>query len=316
MRTALYDAYGGPEVLYQATVPTPTIGPDEVLVRVRAAGVNGADLMTRSGKLRLTTRGPFPRGTGIDFTGEVADFGRAVSGLGVGDHVWGLLPRGASGSVAEYVAVPVRKLSLAPEGLDLVQAAALPTVGTTAITALRDKARLEPGERLLVRGAGGGVGSAAIQLGNAYGAHVTALAGAHNLDLVSDLGAHAAFDHRATDAEGLGPFDVVLDTVGTELSRYRGLLAPRGRMISITVDPRRIVQSLAYILGSRVGGRRPIQFFSGNPDQHLFTDLARCVQDGLLRPVIHDVYPLADIAKAHRAMESGGSRGKHVIRID
>ncbi|WP_440073454.1 NAD(P)-dependent alcohol dehydrogenase [Streptosporangium sp. OZ121] len=316
MRAARYDRYGPPEVLYEGTLPKPVAGPGEVLVRVHAAGVNGGELLGRAGKIRLVTGRGFPKGTGIDFAGEVAVLGSPMSGLRVGDRVWGTLPRASFGSAAEFVAVRPRQLALAPAGLDPAQAVSLLAGGTTSITALRDKARLRAGERLLVRGASGGVGSVAVQLGRAYGAHVTALAGAGNLDFVRDLGAHEVFDYATTGPADLGPFDVVLDTaIGTELGAFRRLLAPGGRMVTITFDSRHILSSLSYILASTVFGSRRVRFFSGNPTHRLFADLTRLVEGGALRPVVDTIHPLADIAEAHRALEAGGVRGKHVIRI-
>ncbi|MFF4398398.1 NAD(P)-dependent alcohol dehydrogenase [Streptomyces sp. NPDC001480] len=319
MRAALYDSYGPPEVLYEGSVPKPVADPGEVVVRVHAASVNGGELAGRAGKVRLVTeivgRG-FPKRTGMDFAGEIADPGSPDSGLAVGDRVWGLLPRSRMfGSAAEFVAVPPHRLALAPSGLDLVQAAALPAVGTTAITALRDKARVTAGDRLLVRGASGGVGSVAVQLGKVYGAHVTALAGGRNLDFVRSLGADDAFDYATTSAADLGPFDVVLDTVGTQLRTYRRLLAPEGRMVAIAFDARNPAASVSYLLASTVFGSRRVRFFSGNPTRRLFAELTRLTESGAVRPVVDTVYPLADIAAAHRALEQGGSRGKHVIQI-
>lgn len=316
MRAALYDRYGPPDVLYEGTVPNPDAKPGEVLVRVHAASVNGGELLGRAGKVRLVTgltgRG-FPKRTGIDFAGEVVDPGSSDSGLAAGDRVWGLLPR-SFGSAAEFVAVPPRQLAPAPSGLDLVQAAALPAVGTTAITALRDKARLTAGERLLVRGSCGG-GSVAVQLAKAYGAHVTALAGAKNLDFVRGLGADEAVDHATTGPADLGRFDVVLDTVGTALPAYRRLLAPGGRMVAIAFDAENLAASLSYLLVSTVFGPRRVRFFSENPRRALIAELTRLTESGAIRPVVDTVYPLADIAAAHRSLERGGVRGKHVIRI-
>lgn len=319
MRAALYDRYGPPEVLYAGTLPKPLAGPGEVLVRVHAAGVNGGELLGRSGKVRLVTglagRG-FPKRTGIDFAGEVAAVGSPMPALSAGDRVWGTLARSQGfGSAAQFVVVRPRQLALAPAGLDLVRAAVLPAVGTTVITALRDKARLAAGERLLVRGASGGVGSVAVQLGRAYGARVTALAGAKNLDFTRELGADEAFDYASTGAADLGPFDVVLDTVGTELGAYRRLLAPGGRMVSVTFDAGRMAASLSYIVGSAVFGPRRVRFFSGNPGHQLFAELTRLTESGAIRPVVDSVYPLADIAGAHRALEAGGVRGKIVVDV-
>ncbi|MFJ2216953.1 NAD(P)-dependent alcohol dehydrogenase [Streptomyces sp. NPDC101062] len=318
MRMARYDRYGPPEVLYEGTGPMPVAKPGEVLVRVHGSSVNGGELALRSGKARLLAGRRFPKRMGVDFAGEVAALdsrAAGLSGLSVGDRVWGLPGRTALGSAAEYVTVAPERLALAPAGLDPVRAAALPGVGTTAITALRDKARLRPGERLLVRGASGGVGTVAVQLGRAYGARVTALAGAKNLDFVRELGAHDAFDYATTGPAVLGSFDVVLDTVGTGTGAYRRLLAPGGRMVSISFDADHPLASLSYILATTVFGSRRVRFFSGNPRHELFAELTRQVESGAVRPVVDTVFPLADIAGAHRALEAGGVRGKHVVQV-
>ncbi|MEV4185956.1 NAD(P)-dependent alcohol dehydrogenase [Streptosporangium canum] len=318
MRAALFDRYGPPEVLYVGTVRKPVPGSGEVLVRVHAASVNGGELHGRAGKLRPVTgllqRG-FPKRMGLDFTGEVVALGPdpAEPGPRVGDRVWGGLDR-TFGSVAEYLAVRPRHLSLVPAGLGLVEASALP-VGTTAITALRDKAKLQPGERLLVRGGSGGVGVVAVQLGRALGAHVTALAGARNLDLVRDLGAHEAYDYATTRPADLPRFDVVMDTVGTEHPAYRRLLTPSGRMVAIAFDTNRVAASLSYVAASTVYGRRRVRFFSGRPTHRLLADLTRYVETGAIRPVVDTVFPLEEIAKAHRALEAGGVGGKIIVRI-
>lgn len=330
MQRAQYDRYGPPEVLHLAEVAVPTPGPGEVLVRVHGASVNGGELVGRAGGLRLLMLGsPFPRGTGIDFAGEVMAFGDGygdpvVGGDGddlvVGDRVWGLIPReqyaaGRGGSVAEFVRVPLDHLSRSPGSLDLVQAAALPAVGTTAITALRDVAGVREGERLLVRGASGGVGSIGVQLGRALGARVTGLASGRNLDLVLDLGADEAIDYHGVRADQLGVFDVVLDTVGTQLRAYRRLVGTDGRMVAIAPDPRHLLRSGAYIAASAAHRSRRVRLFFGAPRRPLLADLAAYVDAGAIRPVIDTVHPLTDIAGAHRAFEARGTRGKHVIRM-
>jgi NADPH:quinone reductase-like Zn-dependent oxidoreductase len=251
----------------------------------------------------------------LDLVGEVAALGAGVADFAVGDRVWGIVGRTGFGSAAEYVTVRAERLGRVPDGLDPVAAAALP-VATTAITALRDKAGLRPGERLLVRGAAGGVGNAAVQLGQAYGAEVTGLARAANLDFVRMLGAHRAIDHRAVPPGELGLFDVVFDTAGTDLRAFRRLLKPGGRMVSIAFDPARPAASLGYMAASAVHGRGRVRFFSGNPTRALFDDLARHVADGGLRPAVDKAFPLEETAAAHRALEAGGVRGKYVVRVD
>ncbi|ALV50317.1 NAD(P)-dependent alcohol dehydrogenase [Streptomyces althioticus] len=315
MKAVLYDRYGGPGVLYVGRVPRPEPGPGEILVKVHAFSVNGGELAARSGRLRLLLGRRFPKRVGLDFTGEVAALGTGVARFTPGDRVWGVLGRSSGfGSAAEYVTVPADRAGLLPDGLDPVEAAALP-VATTAVTALRDKAGLRPGERLLVRGAAGGVGNVAVQLGRAYGAEVTALARAANLDLVRGLGAHEAVDHRSVRPADLGRFDVVLDTAGTELRAHRALLNPGGRMVTIAFDPGRPVTSLGYIAVSALHGRGRVRFFSGDPRQADFDVLARHVAEGALRPVVDRVFPLEETAAAHRALEAGGVRGKYVVRV-
>ncbi|WP_338055156.1 alcohol dehydrogenase catalytic domain-containing protein [Sciscionella marina] len=220
-------------------MPKPGAGPGQVLVRVAAMSVNGGELHARSGRIKILTglweRG-FPKRTRIDFTGEITAVGSGVSGFAPGDRVWGVLGR-TMGSAAEFLAVLANRVAHAPRELDLVRAAALP-VGTTAVTVLRDKAKLRAGERLLVRGASGGVGSIAVQLGAAPSARGTGLAGACNLDLVRELGAAEAVDYRRTGVAGLGEFDVVLDTVGTDLRGSRVAGWSRSRSIPSGTCPR------------------------------------------------------------------------------
>ncbi|WP_413759905.1 NADP-dependent oxidoreductase [Streptomyces sp. MMBL 11-3] len=314
MRAVLFDRYGGPEVLYTSRVPRPVPKAGEALVRVRAFSINGGELAARSGRVRLLTGRTFPQRTGLDLTGEVVALGTGTTGVAVGDRVWGLVGRGTFGSAAEYVSVRAERLALVPDTLDLVAAAALP-VATTAVTALRDKAALRPGEHLLVRGAAGGVGNAAVQLGHAWGAQVTALARAANLDFVRALGADHAVDHKSVTPAELGSFDVVLDTVGSDLRTFRRLLKPGGRMVTIAFDMARPVASLGYIAASTLHGRNRVRAFSGNPERAHLDDLARQVTQGGLHPAVDKVFPLEETAQAHRALEAGGVRGKYVVEV-
>jgi NADPH:quinone reductase-like Zn-dependent oxidoreductase len=322
MRAALYDRYGTPDVLYEGRIPVPTPGPGQLLVRVAAATVNGGELALRSGQLpRWLMRSPFPRQLGLDFVGQVVERGSAVGGYAVGDHVWGLLDETPDDggqrlrSLAEYVAVAPSQLSAAPRSLDPVEAATLPVGGVTALVALWDRAELRRGEALLVRGASGGVGSIVVQLGKAYGAEVSALAGHGNLDFVAGLGADRVHDYRSTGAHQLGRYDVVVDAVGTEMHRYRALLAPGGRMIALRFDTAHPVRSLAGIAASVRHGRGRIRFMRGAPDSGLLAELARKADEGTLRPVVDTVYPLSEIAAAHRHLEAGGVRGKIVVTV-
>ncbi|MER7051810.1 MULTISPECIES: NAD(P)-dependent alcohol dehydrogenase [unclassified Streptomyces] len=313
MRAVQYDRFGPPEVLRVAEVPTPRPGPGEVLVEVHAASVDAGETAFRAGRMRAMTRAPFPRGVGGDFAGRVAAVGSGVRGRQVGEGVWGVMPHFTFGAIADYVAVPEERLATAPGNLSLLEAAALPVSGTTALTALTDKARLAPGERLLVRGATGGVGSVAVQFGKALGAHVTALAGARNLDWIRELGADTALDYRTTRPEDLGRFDVVVDVVGTHLGAYQARLDRRGRMVALAFDPDRIVLSMLGTGVRAVLRPRRIKLFSNNPSAERMAELTRSAERGDVRPVIHAVLPMDGVAEAHRGLEAGGVRGKYVV---
>ena len=315
IRAVAYDQYGGPEVLREALIEAPMPRDGEVLVRVHAASVNGYDIAVRSGAMKIVTGRRFPKRTGLDFAGEVAAVGAATAHFKAGDRVWGCLPLHRVGSAAELVCIAAEHLAHRPAGLDPAEAAALPVVGSTAITAVRDMGRLRPGQRLLVRGASGGVGSVAIQLGRALGAHVTGLASAANLPFVREHGADVALDYATTAPDQLEPFDVILDTVGRRPADWRRRLAPRGRMMAIVPDLEHPFMSMAYFAWSRIHGGRRVRFFSDKPDTQLLTDLANYVQNGSIKPIVDAVHPLSDIANAHRALEAGGRRGKQVVSL-
>ncbi|WP_033294804.1 NAD(P)-dependent alcohol dehydrogenase [Amycolatopsis jejuensis] len=305
MRAALHDRYGPPSVLYQGQLPIPAVGDQDVLVRVTATTVNGGDLLMRAGRLRLVTGRKFPRMVGIDFVGEVV---KAGAGVDIGDRVWGAVDeRRREGAAAEYVAVPAGNVAPAPKNLSDTEAVTLLAGGTVALTGLQDKTRLARGERLLVRGANGGVGSIAVQLGKHLGAHVTALS--RSADFVRGLGADEVFDYSAQ----LGTFDVIFDTHGTELPRFRKLLTENGRMATIAFDLRTPVRSIGYLAASTISGR--VRFFRAAPSRARLDQLADLAERGALRPVVHRVFDLSEIAAAHEMLEAGGVHGKVVLQV-
>ena len=313
MRAVRYAEFGPADVLRVVDLPVPRIGPDEVLVKVRAASVGGGEAPIRAGRLRRVMRTRPPAGVGNDFAGHVEAVGAEVRRFRERDAVWGLLPHLTFGSTAEYVAVPERLLAPAPGTIGLVEAAALPSAGTTVLTALTDKVPVRNGQRLLVRGASGGVGSVAVQLGRSLGAHVTALVSARNLDWVKELGAHDAVDYRSDAVAGLAPFDVILDGVGTGLPAFRRMLSRDGRMIALALDPEHLAANLIFIARGALSRSRKVVTFSNNPSTERLVELTRYVENGVLRPVVDTVFPIDRIAEAHRRIEAGGVRGKHVV---
>lgn len=313
MKAAQFGRFGGPDVLTVNEVGRPAPGEGGVLVQVAASSVNGHDVLVRSGRLKMLSGRKFPLGTGLDFAGIVAEAGPGVNGFRAGDRVWGTVhprQRHVTAAAAEYVSVPADRIAPAPAGITSAEAASLVVAGTTALIALRDSTHLEGGERVLVRGAAGGVGTAAVQLAHAIGGHVTALARDRHAQALRDLGADQVLGYDATP-EQTGTFDVIIDTPGSDLECYRRRLTRNGRMVTVGLS----ASTLAAIGLSAVHGSRRIRAFSANPDTALLNDLAGYVASGALRPVVSSVFPLAGIAAAHQAFSQGGTLGKHVITV-
>jgi NADPH:quinone reductase-like Zn-dependent oxidoreductase len=311
MKAAQISRFGGPGVLSVNEVERPAPGAGEILVLVEATSVNGHDVIVRAGGLKMVSGRKFPLGTGLDFAGVVAAAGPGAGAYRGGDRVWGTVhprQRHITGAAAEYVKVPADRIAPAPAGISPTDAASLVVAGTTALIALRDSTHLARGERVLVRGAAGGVGTAAVQLAHAMGGHVTALARDRYAQALDDLGADRTLGYDATP-EQTGSFDVIVDTVGSELERYRRRLTRNGRMVTVGLS----ASALAAIGLSAIHGSRRVRTFSANPDTALLRDLAGQVASGVLRPVVSRVFPLSDIAAAHQAFGQGGNLGKHVI---
>lgn len=310
MRAVRYDRYGPPEVLEVREVPVPEPGEGEVLVRVAASGVNPKDAVVRGGEFTVFSGRRFPKGTGFDLAGEVAALGPGVTGLAVGQRVWGLLDGFDGGAAADYVVARRDWVGPAPAGIDLVEAAALPLVGLTALQALRD---LRAGDRVLVKGASGGVGSVVVQLARARGAHVTAVASAANLDHLRALGADEVVDYAVIDpAELQGPYDVYVDCFGdSPFRRYRRLLGRGGRFVAVAPSPELL------LLGplSRVLPMPSVRIAMVKPRRADLDELARLVDAGGLRMPVQATYPLERIAQAHADVRPRHARGKRVVLV-
>jgi len=317
MRAVQFDRYGAAAVLELRRIPTPTPAPDEVLVRVHASGLNAKDPLVRSGAMRFLTGRTFPRGTGFDLAGEVAATGARVSDLAVGDRVWGFLDGYLGGAAADYAAVPRRWLARMPPRLGWVEGAAMPLVACTALQALRDRARLAVGERVLIKGASGGVGSAAIQIAKSRGAHVTALASGTGLDYCRALGADATVDYRRTDPTSLGErFDVFLDCVGgSPYTAYRRIFAGGGRWVAVAPEPWVYpLAPLSRVLAPVIGGPR-LAFVIVRPTRADLEEIGGLVERERLRMPVTATYPLEEIRRAHDAVGARHGRGKSVLVV-
>lgn len=288
-------------------LPRPTPGPGQLLVRVEATSVNPLDLQTRRGDYRDEVA--LPAVIGNDVSGVVVGTGPGADDFRPGDEVWYLAPVFAGqGTYAEFHVVDQAVVARKPAGLSHVEAAGLALVGMTAWEGLVERAGLRVGERVLVHGGAGGVGSVAVQLASALGAEVVTTARARDHEFVTGLGADLAIDFSAGDyapqVRALGGVDVVLDTVGGDtLSRSPEILADRGRVVSIVdiADPQNLLAAW--------GVNATYHFVFVSPGRAKLDALARLVDQGKLRPVIGAVLPLADVAQAHTLLE-GGSTGE------
>jgi len=317
MRAVQFDRYGASDVMDVRTIPVPTPGRDQVLIRVHASGLNPKDPLVRSGAFRVLTGRTFPRGTGYDFAGEVVALGVRASDLAVGDRVWGFLDGFRGGAAAEYVAARRDWVARMPQGLGWVEAAAIPLVATTALQALRDVARLEAGEKLLIKGASGGVGSAAIQIAKVLGTYVTAIASGEGIDHCQRLGADTVVDYTRTDPTTLGQrFDVFFDCIGGSLYRtYRRLLRAGGRWVSTMPPPWFYPLSPISRLGARLPGHPMLGFVAVRPKRADLEEITRLVERGQLRMPVMATYPIEQIRVAHDDVAAKHGRGKRVLVI-
>lgn len=306
MRAISQRVFGGPDVLEQVEMDVPVPGPADVLVRVRAIGVNPADWKIRSGAAPLFGDPPFV--LGFDVAGVVEQVGADVSRFRPGDAVHGM-PTFPARAYAEYVRVPAADLSPIPSGLTFVQAAGLPAVALTAWQALVEIAALSPGQRVLVTAASGGVGHVAVQIAKARGAHVIGTARADKHAFLRGLGVDEAVDYSTTDvAAEVSDVDVVFDLLGGENGpRSLRSLRPGGLLVTALWDDPGVAESEVRSQGMRLG---VVQVRPSGADLDRIGEL---VALGQLRVHVQDVLPLSDAAKAHELSERGRVKGKLVL---
>ncbi|MCV0402688.1 MAG: NAD(P)-dependent alcohol dehydrogenase [Chloroflexi bacterium] len=320
MRAMVYRRYGSPDELRLEQVPMPVIGDDGVLVRVRAVSLNALDWHLLRGApyiARATAGLRRPKRTvpGVDVAGVVEAVGSRVTALRPGDEVWGEKSR----ACAEYVGGPERLWVAKPSSLSFEQAAALPAAGVTALQALRDKGGVRPGTRVLVHGAGGGVGTFAVQIAKADGAIVTATTSTAKVDLVSSLGADRVIDYTRDDVTaGSDEFDLILD-IGADrpLRTMRRVLADEGTLVVVGAPEGRWIAPIVRLVAARLlsrGGQRLIGHLTETRREDLLA-MNELVESGKVRPVIDRCYPLAETPDALRYLETLQAAGKVVITI-
>lgn len=325
MKALVFRQYGGPEILRIEEVEKPSPRPDELLIRVHAASLNPLDWHRMRGlpyPVRLLATGiGRPRFTrlGVDFAGTVEAAGAQVRRFRVGDELFGT----ADGAVAEYVTSTEVGLALKPANLTFEQAAAAPVAGLTALQGLRDKGQLKAGQKVLINGASGGVGTFAVQIAKSTGAEVTGVCSTRNQELVRRIGADHVVDYTREDVtRGNERFDLVLDMVGSyPLLAYRRVLEPHGTLVVVgSPSNDRWIGAMsglikATLIHPLVGQHYDVLLADANRTQDLET-LAELMRSGKVTPVIDRTYTLVDAAEAMRYLEQGHARGKVIIRVD
>jgi NADPH:quinone reductase-like Zn-dependent oxidoreductase len=321
MRAIVYTEYGPPGVLRLEEVPKPTVGDDDVLVRVRAASVNPLDWHFMRGtpsvlRLALGLRRPKLPQLGADLAGVVESVGRKVSRFKPGDAVFG----SGRGAFAEYVRVRESLLAMKPASVTFEHAAATPVAGLTALQGLRDKGTIRAGQKVLINGAAGGVGTFAVQIARHFGAEVTAVCSTRNLDMVRRIGAHHVIDYtRVNFTRGEARYDLILDAIANHpLSACRRVLTPEGAWIGAggkgdsTIEV--LLESVKAAVLSVLGSRKMVGMIAKRSAADL-TVLGSLLEQRHITPVIDRRYDLSEVPEAVRYLEEGHARGKVVITV-
>jgi NADPH:quinone reductase-like Zn-dependent oxidoreductase len=324
MKAIVQDRYGAPDVLELRDVEAPAAGDHEVLVRVQAAAVNALDWHYMRGdpyvaRPSMGLRRPKVRIRGRDFAGRVETVGEGVDRFRPGDEVFGE----ADGAFAEYVSAPDETVDTKPANLTFEQAAAVPLAGNTALMGLRDHAQVRPGQRVLINGASGGVGTFAVQIAKSLGAEVTGVCSARNADLVRSIGADHVIDYASEDFSRSGQrYDVVFDLVGNRsLSDCRRALTPDGTLVlsggGVSEGGSLVGPMALFVKGmllSRFVSHRLLQF-TAKPSRANLAALRELIESGAVAPVVDRAYQLSEVPEAIRYLEVEHARAKVVITV-
>ncbi len=322
MKAITYTRYGSPDVLRLEEVEKPTPSANEVLVKICAASVNAYDwhYMRADPFLVRLVGGLFrPRNPrlGADIAGRVEAVGSAVTQFRPGDAVYGDLAAVGNGAFAEYSVVPEHALALKPANLTFEQAAAVPMAAVTALQALRDGAKLGAGQKVLINGASGGVGTFAVQIAKSFGAEVTAVCSTRNVDLVRSLGADHIIDYKREDiTRSAQRYDSILAVNGYHpLSAYKRILRPEGRYVMAGGSNAQIFEALLLGPLLSIPGPKKLASFAATPSSKDLLVMKELLEAGKVVPVIDRCYPLSETAEAIRYLEDAHARGKVVITV-
>jgi 2-desacetyl-2-hydroxyethyl bacteriochlorophyllide A dehydrogenase len=326
MKAIVYTEYGPPDVFQLTEVEKPTPKENDVLVEIHAVSANAVDWRTMRGEpivFRFEMGFPKPKHTilGADIAGRVEAVGRNVTQFQPGDEVFGEIAEYGFGGFAEYVAAPENAIVLKPAKLSFEEAAAAPTVAFTALQGLRDHGQIQPGQKVLINGASGGVGTFAVQIAKSFGTEVTGVCSTRNLDMVRSIGADHVIDYTQEDLTKSGQqYDLLFDAVGNHsASDYRRALSPNGICVVAGFTTMFHMFFQVLFLGSLVSrtGTKKIPFMgSAKPNKEDLLFIGELLETGKVVPVIDRRYPLSETAEAIRYLEEGHARGKVIITVE
>lgn len=332
MKALILKRYGRADQVVFADMPRPTIKPDEILVQVHAAGLNPIDTMIPKGTFKPILRLQLPVTMGSDLAGVVVEVGSRVTRFKPGDSVFASTFELGTGSLAEFAAVPESAAAIKPENLDFVQAASIPMVGLTSWQALKERARLKPGQRVFIPAGSGGIGTFAIQLAKHLGARVGTTTSTGNVELVRSLGADEVIDYKKQEFEDvLQDYDVVLGTIrGDGIEKSLQILKPNSRVVSLIGPPdaafaraRGMNFFMKFVFGLMSGKiirqarKRGIEysFLFAHPDGRQLAEIGELLNAERIRPVIDKVFPFDQAKEALAYLEKGRARGKVVVQL-
>ena len=325
MKAIIRERFGSPDVLQIKELEKPA--PDDahgVLVKIYASSVNAADkyeirgppsFILRLALFRSGVRRPKEQRVGSDIAGRVEAVGNNVTQFKPGDEVYGV----CNGAYAEYATAKENRIALKPKNRSFDESAAVPIAGLTALQALRNHGQIKPGQRVLVNGAGGGVGTFAVQIAKSFGAEVTAVTNTGNLDLVRSLGADHVIDYTKEDFTKNGQrYDLIVDTASSHsISTYKRILNPNGTFVLVGMRDKIIRRLISFIIRARLSrGDKKFLFFVAKGNQEDFVTLKELMEAGKIMPAIDRRYSLGETAQAVRYFEEGRTRGKIVITMD
>jgi len=322
MKAVVFTKYGPPDVLELKEVEKPVIKDNEVLVKVYAASVNAADwhlLRADPFLVRFMTGFLKPKYKilGADIAGRVEEVGINVKEFQPGDEVFGDISKCGWGGFAEYIRATANALVLKPQNLSFQEAAAVPLAAVTALQGLRDKGHIQPGQKVLINGASGGVGTFAVQIAKSFGAEVTAVCSTGKLNLVRSIGADHVIDYTQEDFTRNGQhYDLILAANGDRsISDYKRALAPNGTYVMTGGSTSQMFQALLFGPLITMSGSKKMGAAGAGPNKKDLASMKELLEAGKVVPVIDRCYPLREVADAIRYLEEGHAKGKVVITV-